>query len=110
MTGRRRSRPRKTRARDLMTDYFLSAEAIDLNAFALGADVNDTLFDNSVEASGVPVRIVKLKAQIWWDSDISSERSVIAAVYRETQDSTPLELDSQAAVTWRETVSLLATQ
>ena len=92
------TRSRKTRAKQVMTDYFLSAESIDFNVFASGADLNDTLFDNSVDAGNVPVRIVKLKAQIWWDMNVSSERALLMAVYRETQDATPLQLDVEADV------------
>ncbi len=94
----KRVRSTKTRAKTLGTDYSLLSQSLDFVSLGAGADLNTSLFDNSARVSNVPVRVVKLKSQYAWDADVVDERLLLMSVHRETQDATPLSLDTESAV------------
>ena len=95
---RRRRLTTKSRAAMVTTDYFLSTPSKDFNAAANGEDGKIALVDNSAQFGNIPVRLVKMKCQMWWDQNVSDERSVLVAIYRHTEDSTALKLDDETEI------------
>ena len=56
------------------------------------------LVDNSARFSNIPVRLVKMKCQLWWNDNVTDERSLIVAVYRDTEGGSFLLLDDEATI------------
>ncbi len=103
MSARGRGQPRrrrapKTRAQKVLTNYDLTAENIEFNALGAGAEIQGTLFDNSGIAQNLPVRLVKIKTSYLWDRNMTDERVLLKAIYRQTQGATPLPLDDEDTV------------
>ena len=103
MGGRRRTVVRrggsaKTRASSIMTEYYLVKTSMDFLSLASGAEKTMILADNDVRFGSTAVRIVKLKAQMWWDRNVSEERSLLFAVMRQTEGATALRLDNEDEV------------
>lgn len=81
-----------------MTDYSLTTFTKDFQSFASGGELLQVLVDNSALFGNIPVRIVKLKTQMLWGSDVVNEARLIMAVYRDTEGATALKLDDEAEV------------
>ncbi len=98
-TVRRRPASKKTRAQQVLTDYKLKATSgLDFASLGQGAETSIKIVDHSVDIGDFPARIVKLKTSMMWRRQFVDERHLIMAVYRTTEDSGNIALDSEDAV------------
>ena len=81
-----------------MSNYTLKAITHDFQSLAASGDSNNALLDNSVDFGNIPVRVVKMKTQFMWNSNVSEERDLLMSIYRETEGATALQLDDEDTV------------